>query len=184
LEICASYSVFSIVVDVMDNQVLLTLAEVTVGLLGFSAIATALNLRSKKGLAPYDKIRLYWIVFTCLIIIVGCFIPFWTARFFEAHDIWYWSTIFYISEVMLIGVVVISPIFSGFSEIKEKGLRWGITMLLLSVFNLVPVIFNLASWPLASNQMFYEIAMLMPIFQVVWTFIDLVANPSVEDQAE
>ena len=167
----------------VNSEALFTLAEVAVGLLGFAAVTTALIYQRDRVLDAFDKIRFYWIVFTGLVVIVGCFIPQWLDYFIDdGQRLWFWSSILYTSEAAIFGAVVISPLVNnqGLTRILRVKRTWLQLTLGLSAINATPIILNLASWPVPSNQVFYEVAMLAPMVQMVFLFIDLVANPSAE----
>ena len=169
----------------MSSDALFTLAEVAVGLLGFAALTTALIHQRGGSLGFLDQVRFYWIILNGLVVIVGCFIPQWLNYFIDdGQRLWLWSSILYSCEAVIFFAVIFSSLVSkeNYLQIfRIKRTWWWITFG-FAVITITPIILNLTSWPIPSNQVFYEFAMLAPMVQMVFVFVDLVAHPTVKTE--
>ena len=90
----------------VDNDTLLTIAELAVGLIGVSGIVVVFMSRS--GIDPVDRMRFVLLLTNGMIVVVAAFIPIWIALFVEeVQTIWRLSSMCGLGLALPITVLVL-----------------------------------------------------------------------------
>ncbi len=153
---------------------LLTIAELAIGLAGFSGVAVV--FRGREGLRIVDRYRFMSVLSVSLSVLVLAFVPF---GFHHAGQVgpalWMGSSaimvVFWFSSAWLLGVRF-RPDFSAVDEQLPKQVEfviWG-----LGTLNLVLAVANLSGWPMQSGALFYLAALVSWLVVAAFLFAFLV----------
>ena len=153
---------------------LLTIAELAIGLAGFSGIAVV--FRGREGLREVDRFRFIALFSTSISVLVLAFVPF---GFYHAGqtgpELWKGSSavllVFWFSTAWLLAVRF-RPDFSAADErlpIQLEVVIWG-----LGTLNLLLALANLIGWPMESGVLFYLVALISYLVIAAFLFAFLV----------
>ena len=156
----------------IENDVLLTLAELAVGLIGVSGIVAV--FLTKGRLHSADQLRFISIVVNGMLVVVFALVPIWTNSFIEDDEsLWRFS-----SSAGLIITFLIWPPLRLYAVRHPEAYSFNPgtyhTTTVIAVLSVALVALNVIGWPLPPNGVFYQISLLGPLVQVGILFASLV----------
>ena len=158
---------------------LLTIAEIAVGLAGFSGVVAGFIQRG--GLSAADRLRFIALFITAFAALVLAFIPIALAYAgFQDENLWRLSSVI----MMLTGIAGIVSIPFGTHRIRKEiattSLLPTILLLVPALINVVVQLMNAGAWIWQPNFVPYLIGMLLCLFEtgLIFVFIVLFRPPT------
>ena len=157
---------------------LLTIAEIAVGLAGFSGVVAGFIQRG--GLSAADRLRFTALFITVFAALVLAFIPIALAYGgFQDESIWRLSSI----VMMLVAIAGIVSIPFGVHRVRKEiapSLLPNILLLVPALINVVVQLMNVGAWIWQPNFVPYLIGMLLCLFEagLIFVFIVLFRPPT------
>jgi len=166
------------------SEVLLTLAEIAIGLAGFSGVVVAFS--QTRRFPPEDRVRFLMLIGGTFSVVVLAFVPFlmlYAGR--VGPEIWRWS-----SAVFLLVWLVAAPLTrKGRSIILKYGTPapgWSVaSIFLLGISAVLAQIGNLFAWPYSPGPFAYIFGLIVALIGAASIFVYLVLiRPGAEEVAE
>ena len=153
---------------------LLTIAELAIGLAGFSGVAVV--FRGREGLRAVDRFRFIALFSTSLSVLVLAFVPFGFHHAGQVGpELWMGSSavmvVFWFSSAWFLGVRF-RPDFSAVDERLPKQVE--VVIYGLGTLNLLLAVTNLVGWPMKSGALFYLAALISWLVVAAFLFAFLV----------
>jgi hypothetical protein len=160
-------------VQVEASDVLLTIAEMAIGLAGFSGVVLAFTYQGR--LRPTDRYRFVGLFTQALTVALLCLVPFGFHHAGEVGTaIWRGSSagavLFWLFGAWLTAVRLF-PEFSPEEELPRYGLG---TVWSLGIVNLLLQLANVVGWPIAPGPLFYLIGLVLWFAVAAFFFATLV----------
>lgn len=143
-----------------SSDVLLTLAEIAIGLAGFSGVVAAFS--RTRSFSPEDRVRFLMLIGGTFSVVVLAFVPF-LMRYagMEGSEVWRWS-----SAVFAVVFAVAFPLIrAGRKTILKYGTAapgWSVALVaLLGLVAFLLQIGNVLSWPFAPGPFAYVVGLVV-----------------------
>ena len=169
----------------VERDTLLTIAELSVSLIGVSGIVAV--FLSRKPIKALDSARFLVIVATGSLVAFLSFVPIWLHKHLgDTPQVW--ST----AAAIALGAAVITNLIVGYftrtslRQVTEsfagetRTSRFGAAALTLTVLSLLLV--NIIGWPVEPNGTIYELTLFVGIIQMAIAFASLVLAKESADQ--
>ena len=155
------------------ESILLTHAEVSVALAGFSSVAAVFQ----RPLGPVQRQRFLTILFTALMQLVGSLLPVWLSESYLAGpELWRVSSGLYLGLNLVIGPALFYPLRAiGLRSIRTINLSVTVLVYVLALLGYATLVFNLFVLASPGFTLYYA-SLLSALASIFIVFADVVTR--------